>query len=1098
MAKIIAGIYEIQQQIGAGGGGIVYLGRHIRLDKQIVLKADRRTLNTDAEILRREVDMLKELSHTYIPQVYDFVQEDGVVYTVMDFIDGESLARMLKRGQTPGQPQVIRWACQLLEALDYLHSRPPYGILHGDIKPANIMVRPNGDVCLIDYNIALALGEDGAVRVGFSRGYASPEHYGIRYVGSANAKGKKGSRENKNFTTRTGGVGEATGTAKSWGEFNSVQKSQATGVPESHAGRTEVMGQAEENGQMSAFSGSMDIMKASGNSDGIEEQRYVGATEVMGAQENIGRGAAEMQKYANITDIIDMPENFSKDRVRNAGISDSSKATDIIGNSIAARSEEMAGIQGAVRYQKTGSSYSQPEVMLNVRSDIYSLGATLYHFLSGHPPAQDALDVVPLGPDICSPQVSKIIQKAMEPDQDLRYQSAKEMLDAFRYIHRNDIRTKLHRRRIIASAAILSVMFLSGGASTFTGMKRLEQTQEALALSEYSANHLAEGNVSGAIQMALEAMPKGDSIFDAPVTAQAQKALTDALGVYDLSDGFKALDTIDLPSAPFTIAISPGGSYLAAVCQHQLIIFDIESCQKLETLAVQNSGLSDVVFVDETHIIYAGEQGVTAYDLEEKRVLWIGEEATTLAVSGDGTVVAAVNRDESHAVIYYMKDGTKAAECFFEDQHMAVAANDIFTNPHNHIFSLNETGNLLAVSFSEGGLQIFDWKNPMKDMIIYDESDYVYFEGGFCGKYFAFAANKNGKSLFGLIDTEGGDYIGNMESGSPFFVKTNKQGIYLANDNVLVDFNPDTLEQTELAYTNEGHITGFSLKDGFVMVTTDDKKFSFYDSGANLLSSELCKEPCDFVIMSGKHAAVANRSEPSVRILERESHEDAQIAAYDSRYIHNEARVSQDGETAMLFGYQDFCIYNKEGTALIEVELPESESIYDQQFRKSEEGSWLEVIWYDGTVRCYSAADGSVISETKGEPPAKDLYEEFYTDQYRIASSLHSAPEVYDLQSNQKVGVLEEDSYLTYVTQVGEYIITEYVSPAGDERYGLLLDNRLQTLARLPRLCDISDKTLIFDYGSGNLRQCRLYSLQELIVLGEIYLQNEEKKGDTK
>ena len=164
MSQVIAGIYELHKQIGSGGGGIVYLGRHLRLEKEVVLKADKRRLSTRPEMLRREVDMLKGLSHMYIPQVYDFVQENGVVYTVMDFIGGESLDKMLERGEIPSQPQVIRWACQLLEALSYLHSRPPYGILHGDIKPANIMLRPSGDICLIDYNIALALGEDGAVK----------------------------------------------------------------------------------------------------------------------------------------------------------------------------------------------------------------------------------------------------------------------------------------------------------------------------------------------------------------------------------------------------------------------------------------------------------------------------------------------------------------------------------------------------------------------------------------------------------------------------------------------------------------------------------------------------------------------------------------------------------------------------------------------------------------------------------------------------------------------------------------------------------------------------------------------------------------------
>ena len=83
---------------------------------------------------------------------------------------------------------------------------------------------------------------------------------------------------------------------------------------------------------------------------------------------------------------------------------------------------------------------------------------------------------------------------------------------------------------------------------------------------------------------------------------------------------------------------------------------------------------------------------------------------------------------------------------------------------------------------------------------------------------------------------------------------------------------------------------------------------------------------------------------------------------------------------------------------------------------------------------------------------------------------------------------MESDDYLTYVTQVGDCLITEYIA-ASKSRYGLLLNDRLETLAYLPGLCDIiGDDVLIFDCESGNLRQSRLYSIQELIALGETYI----------
>ena len=969
MPQIIAGVYEIQTKIGAGGGGVVYLGRHLRLDKPVVLKADKRTLSAGADTLRREVDLLKGLSHTYIPQVYDFVQEDGIVYTVMDYIEGESLDKLIARGELPSQAELVKWACQLLEALVYLHGRPPHGILHGDIKPANIMKRPNGDMCLIDFNIALALGEDGAVRVGFSRGYASPEHYGADYL--------------------------------------------------------------------------------------------------------VSHQAAALGSHSQLRDSSFFRGRHKEDADKTALLDDGSAKTELLG-------EKSAGTAS------TGSTSRGRGLLLDVRSDIYSLGATLYHLISGKKPTADAREVETLGPEVCSEALSAILQKAMAPQPEERYQTAEEMLIAFRRLHKQDKRAVRHRRRMVVAAAGITGIFLAGGASAFIGMKQLEQRQSALALAEYSSNALAEGDISSAISLALQAIPTGGSILEAPVTAQAQKALTDALGVYDLSDGFKALDTINLPGAPFQITLSPEGTSLAVVYAYEAAVYDLREMRQIAALPAQKSALSDCCFLDETHIVYAGEQGITGYDLENQAAVWTGETATTLAVSADRQTVAAVHRDEDKVIFYRTADGEKLAERSLEGQHLRVPANDIFADAQSDIFALNADGSMLAVSLQNGSLLLLDVFEPQNDLVVYEESEYQQFDGGFCGKYFAYTAENGAEAQFGVIDLDQEAAVGGYTAQDHLILKTDPDGIYLASGNLLVKLDPGSLSELEMAYTDDLKIVDFSVGSGYSLTATEDGGFSFYDSGANRASGETGKDVCEFTALSGGYAVTANRNDPSVRVLQLEKHEDTQILSYDARYRHDEARVSQDQKTVMFFNYEGFRICDMSGSTVTEVLLPDAEQIYDQQFRRSGDGSWLEVIWYDGTRRCYSAADGTVISEEKGEAPSKDLYEEFTTDRYRIASSLHSAPEVYDLKTGKLLAVLEEEDYLTYVTQTGDYLVTEYIGTSGD-RYGLLLNENFEVIASLPQLCDVNGDRFLFDYSSGDLRQAEMYSLADLVKLGEAY-----------
>ena len=91
---------------------------------------------------------------------------------------------------------------------------------------------------------------------------------------------------------------------------------------------------------------------------------------------------------------------------------------------------------------------------------------------------------------------------------------------------------------------------------------------------------------------------------------------------------------------------------------------------------------------------------------------------------------------------------------------------------------------------------------------------------------------------------------------------------------------------------------------------------------------------------------------------------------------------------------------------------------------------------------------------------------------------------VYDRESGDVVCTLESDAYLTYVTQVGTYVLTEYLSTDG-LRYGLLLNENGETVAYLPYLSDVLDGWLIFDYPSGHLRESPLYSVEELLNIAE-------------
>src|SRR5699024_9669178 len=161
----------------------------------------------------------------------------------------------------------------------------------------------------------------------------------------------------------------------------------------------------------------------------------------------------------------------------------------------------------------------------------------------------------------------------------------------------------------------------------------------------------------------------------------------------------------------------------SAVYAGEAAIWETESGKTAAQLPIQDSAMSDCLFIDDSRVVYAGDSGVSVYDFQNGQEIWRGETAVTLALSGDGTVTAAADR----AKIYRTEDGTLLGECSFYGKQLPAAANDIFADPENRVFALNASGTLLAASFSDGGLYIFDLENPENDMILYEQSDYTKF-----------------------------------------------------------------------------------------------------------------------------------------------------------------------------------------------------------------------------------------------------------------------------------------------------------------------------------------------------------------------------------
>src|SRR5262245_44567500 len=154
--------YRILDKIGEGGMGVVYRAEDTRLGRQVAVKFLSTKLSQDLSALdrfQREARAASSLNHPHICALYDVGRHGDLPFLVMELLDGETLRKKLTHGPLP-QDTVLDYGVQITEALDYAHS---LGIVHRDIKSANIFVNDRGRIKVLDFGLAKLVQPRGGI-----------------------------------------------------------------------------------------------------------------------------------------------------------------------------------------------------------------------------------------------------------------------------------------------------------------------------------------------------------------------------------------------------------------------------------------------------------------------------------------------------------------------------------------------------------------------------------------------------------------------------------------------------------------------------------------------------------------------------------------------------------------------------------------------------------------------------------------------------------------------------------------------------------------------------------------------------------------------
>lgn len=177
--------YEIIKMIGKGGMSTVYQAQDLVDKKLLAVKDVERSSREQNQVVEQSLSaegrMLMQLSNPHLPRIYEIIENQDNFMLVMDFIQGESLDKLIAREGAQSMDKVLDWGMQICEVFHYLHSQT-VPIIYRDMKPANVMLQPNGQLMMIDFGTArtekvgVAMQAD-TICIG-TAGFAAPEQFG--------------------------------------------------------------------------------------------------------------------------------------------------------------------------------------------------------------------------------------------------------------------------------------------------------------------------------------------------------------------------------------------------------------------------------------------------------------------------------------------------------------------------------------------------------------------------------------------------------------------------------------------------------------------------------------------------------------------------------------------------------------------------------------------------------------------------------------------------------------------------------------------------------------------------------------------------------